>query len=438
MKKPASIRVPTVGLISDSHVTTAGGLPVWYVRSKFAEGLVSTAIRPPASEVLATNLLRYFLEQLTNANPDFILFLGDASNSGCRDELEAAFAVLRDFRCKAHKPVFYVLGNHDILANGNEPKNRVRERICGCNDGPMTKFEVMKLVSDFNRESAQLPGISQYTDNFNSITPPASEAQARNCRRPGYFLAGYFQFTNGNPNAACEVLLTDTCDYSDVESQTIAGMTFYGARGSISWKSDAAQTAYFQQFTNGPALRIIASHYPTDEFKPWPLPWNKVAQAGKLCPVGKTTLWVSGHTHTPEPCWKHLTFTDRHASYGCLAINVGSTIDKAPQATVLRSARDTLQLAQVKVQLGGWTNGVFSRLQSPPRTYRPVACGETPLAPFGLDRSYRNGKWLACDTRTAVNNLRRFIEDELVADKTLDRLTLEAYLGLLAAKYEAK
>jgi predicted phosphodiesterase len=432
------MEVPTVGLISDSHVTTADGLPVWYVRSKFAEGLVSTAIRPPASEVLATNLLRYFLEQLMNANPEFILFLGDASNSGCRDELEAAFAVLRDFRCKTHKPVFYVLGNHDILANGNEPKNRVRERICGCNDAPMTKFEVMKLVSVFNRESARLPGISQYTDNFNSITPPANEAQARNCRRPGYFLAGYFQFTNGNPNAACEVLLTDTCDYSDVESPTIAGMTFYGARGSISWKSDAAQTAYFQQFTNGPALRIIASHYPTDEFKPWPLRQNKVAQAGKLCPVGKTNLWVSGHTHKPKPCWKHLAFTDSHASYGCLAINVGSTIDKEPQATVLHGEGDTLQLTQVKVQLGAWTNGVFSRLQSPPQTYTPVAGGKTLLAPFGLDRSYRNGKWLACDTRTAVHNLQRFIEAELDADNTLDRLTLEAYLGWLAAKYEAK
>jgi hypothetical protein len=123
---------PIIGVAADSQITTTQGGYLAGLRDKAADRWVETAIRPLALELLAAPVLDYFLCRLTNV--DVILYLGDAANSGCEDELRQLFEVLerrRTNNCLGWVPVFYVIGNHDYLGLGTTPDPSTRQTVCG-------------------------------------------------------------------------------------------------------------------------------------------------------------------------------------------------------------------------------------------------------------------------------------------------------------------
>jgi 3',5'-cyclic AMP phosphodiesterase CpdA len=103
-----------IGLLADSQITSPDSTPDCPYRSRSLDRLSERAIRPPALEHLAAEMLRIALRQFP-PDLDVILYLGDGANSGGENEIEALFAALEDHRRKSQIPIFMVIGNHDYL-----------------------------------------------------------------------------------------------------------------------------------------------------------------------------------------------------------------------------------------------------------------------------------------------------------------------------------
>jgi hypothetical protein len=118
--RPASALPIRIGLLADSQITSADSTPDCLYRSRSMDKRIGCAIRPPALEHLAPEMLQIALSQFPS-NTDVILYLGDGANSGGENELDALFTVLGDHRTKSQIPIFMVIGNHDYLGAGSTP-----------------------------------------------------------------------------------------------------------------------------------------------------------------------------------------------------------------------------------------------------------------------------------------------------------------------------
>ncbi len=271
-----------IGLLSDSQITSPNSTPECVYRNKDADKDLEVAIRPPALEHLTAEVLKIALDKLSEEDDegkkvDVILYLGDGANSGGEDEIERLFEVLMEHRDKTKIPMFMVIGNHDYLGAGNTPNqaerllllNRltVEEKPPVRYNRPLSKYEVLQKISDFNRDPDYLSPETkyEYIDNRDSLDESLDH-------RTGLYLAGHLVYSsNGEDNV--EIFLADTSDYQSLRFKPeLLKLAFYGGYGSISSKdkSDKKRPSqidcYFERewALRSPDFRFVASHYHPD------------------------------------------------------------------------------------------------------------------------------------------------------------------------------
>jgi predicted MPP superfamily phosphohydrolase len=357
-----------IGLMADSQITSRNGFSDFHYRSKMADALVDVSIRPPALECcLATEMLQTALDKLTRdteggrTGVDVILYLGDAANSGGTDEIETVLRILSQCRQQTGIPIFIIIGNHDYLGAGNIVTPGIRFAILnqiGHPDNPaLTKYEVLKKFSDFNRGNQNLPAAArfQYIDNAEAL-----EQNKNLDHRTGLYLSGAVMYREEGKDPV-DIFLLDSSDYKDCPDWSeVIKLGFYGIIGSVSFKDEpgyVSQTSYLKTIaqSSSPKFRFLASHYPKDHLdritfaKPGQVPlnitnlaWGVTESAFNIPTFAKTlnqnlepllisgerNYWICGHTHVGK-----MLRPERYIIGGLTAekyfraINVGSTTD---------------------------------------------------------------------------------------------------------------
>jgi hypothetical protein len=266
-----------IGLLADTQLTSHNGFSNYNYRSKLADRMVNVGIRPPALECfLAEEMLNIALSKLTQDDEggkngvDVIIFLGDGVNSGGTDEIETFFSVLEKHRDVKGIPIFVLIGNHDYLGCGNIVTPGTRFALLNRDGRPsnpaLSKYQVLKKISEFNHASNNLPTNKKfkYIDNYEAL-----ERNMELDHNKGLYLSGLLSYTEQGKNSV-EVFLLDTSDYKDAPDwSSLAKWGFYGVIGSLSFKDEPgvlSQTSYFKNVarSSSPDFRFLASHYPKD------------------------------------------------------------------------------------------------------------------------------------------------------------------------------
>ena len=380
-----------IGLLADSQITSPHGTPGCLYRNVSLDRRIECAIRPPALEHLAADMLAIALRQLP-ADTDLILYLGDGANSGGQDEIDRLFEVLADYRAERGIPIFMVIGNHDYLGAGNTPNLMERFLIVnhldpteepplsGPYNRPLSKYEVLKRISEFNYQSSALPAAEalRYHDNMGLLDPDADHTH-------GLYLAGNLTYAQaGAPTV--EIFLADTSDYADtwfkpevrIWDPFVPGWDIYGMQGSISsrdrmtesgWKL-VSQITYLKEHAapTPPDFRFVASHYHPDNLdrKRGDIPeswrfelanllhgtWEQICtvcfrhrytnqQLDQWLSDSLGNYWLSGHTHRstmmhPAQGKVHVGgVLELLANVSFRSVNVGSTTDYRAHVAVI-------------------------------------------------------------------------------------------------------
>ncbi len=380
-KQKQNVHFPIkIGLLADTQLTSHNGFFNFSQRSKSADRMADVAIRPPALECfLAEEMLNIALKKLTQDaegekdGVDVIIYLGDGANSGGTDEIETFFSVLEKHRDATSIPIFVLIGNHDYLGCGNIVTPGTRFALLNRDGRPsnpaLSKYQVLKKISEFNRASNNLPTNKrfQYIDNYDTV-----ERNKKLDHDTGLYLGGLLSYSEEGKNSV-EVFLLDTSDYKDAPDwSSLAKWGFYGAIGSLSFKDEPgvlSQTSYFKNVarSSSPDFRFLASHYPKDHLdritfsKPGDVPldvtnvaWEVTEGAFSFATFSKTlnrnledllskkkrNYWLSGHTHapaTPRPSKivvGGLLILGEKYFHG---INTGSTTDYRAHVVVVES-----------------------------------------------------------------------------------------------------
>jgi hypothetical protein len=369
-----------IGLLADTQLTSHNGFSNFSQRSKFADRMVDVAIRPPALECfLAEEMLGIALKKLTQdaegekKGVDVIMYLGDGMNSGGTDEMEIFFSVLKKYRDVTGIPIFVLIGNHDYLGCGNIVTPGTRFALLNRDDRPrnpaLSKYQVLKKISEFNRANNNLPTNKRfrYIDNHDTV-----ERNKELDHNKGLYLSGLLSYSEEGKNSV-EVFLLDTSDYKDAPDwSSIVKWGFYGAIGSLSFKDEPgvlSQTSYFKNVcsSSSPDFRFLASHYPKDHLdritlnKPGDVPlditnvaWEVTEGVFSFATFSKSlnrnleglllkkkrNYWLSGHTHVPATLRPSkivvggLLILDEKYFHG---INTGSTTDYRAHVVIVES-----------------------------------------------------------------------------------------------------
>ncbi len=367
-----------VGLLADTQLTSHNGFSNYNYRSKRADRMVDVAIRPPALECLLTEeMLNIALKKLTQDaqgekdGVDVIIYLGDGVNSGGTDEIETFFSVLEKHRAATGIPIFVIIGNHEYLGCGNIVTPGTRYALLNRDGRPsnpaLSKYQVLKKISEFNHASNNLPTNKkfEYIDNYEAV-----EQDKELDHNTGLYLSGLLSYSEEG-KASVEVFLLDSSDYKDAPDwSSLADWGFYGVIGSLSFKDDSrvlSQTSYFKHVagSSSPDFRFLASHYPKDHLdritlaKPGDVPFDvtnvawEITEGAFSFPTFSETLnqnledllspkkrnyWLSGHTHvptTPQPSTIVVGGLLRDKYYR--GINTGSTTDYRAHVVIVES-----------------------------------------------------------------------------------------------------
>jgi UDP-2,3-diacylglucosamine pyrophosphatase LpxH len=366
-----------IGFAADSQLQTRSNYnSVFGYRDRLAEFVVKTAIRPPALDWAARSMLRESLERLRLQKVQAIFYLGDGANNGCYDEFALGFqdgvtpdlnsagvlALLDEFRRQSGIPVFFTLGNHDLLAAGSTAQIIKGAKLCEGVVSPnysISKLMAMKLVDTFNAGNSQIAKGWTYRSNWNELA--ARQACGENAdiqhRRGGCYLAATVDHASDEGTA--QFLLLDTNDWVDVTPSRYLGLEQEGIRGAMSFQDDAAkgilsQTSWFDRNASQPVdLRVGLSHYDVAGLtKRLPLVGkasSKTQMYMKLFtndaatrePIQTSAYVVTGHTHVREAEGKLFLFKTKCGNFSCAQtdrfrireLNVGSTTDYSNYAT---------------------------------------------------------------------------------------------------------
>jgi hypothetical protein len=201
---PVTGELTRIGIAADSQIQTRSNYAlVRGYRGKLEDWAIPVSIRPPALDWAARSLLRSNLERQKEAGAKAIFYLGDGANNGCFDEFAQGFdpvsgkvtgepneigilALLAQFRTEKHIPVFFVIGNHDILGAGSTSKEQNRIDFCADVTGHqsnhyLSKYDVITLTDQFNRMNAQIAPEWVYSSSF--WTTESLAADEANIRR---------------------------------------------------------------------------------------------------------------------------------------------------------------------------------------------------------------------------------------------------------------
>ena len=340
--RPKSALPIKIGLLGDTQITSPDSTPKCSYRNKSLDKRIECAIRPPALEHLAGEMLQVALDQFPS-DIDVILYLGDGANSGGENEIDALFDVLSNHRAESKIPIFMVIGNHDYLGAGNttDPLSRflllnhlqpaVVPPLPATPNRFLTKYEVLTRISEFNHASNDLPTntLFRYSDNGDVLDPNLDHAS-------GLYLAGRL-VSPREGDTTVEIFLADTSDYADTSFKPelalwdafIPQWDFYGMQGSVSTRDRGnapSQIAYLRDsaVVPPPEFRFVASHYPPDNLDrkrngiptSWDVElmslvhgvWETVESAIFGQPYasqylqqwridGRANYWLSAHTH---------------------------------------------------------------------------------------------------------------------------------------------
>jgi predicted phosphodiesterase len=409
-----------IGLLADTQVTSKVATSGYLFRSPIADLIENVAIRTVAQEHLSAEHLGYMLADVAKQGPDLLLYLGDGANSGCRDEVDSFLKVLSDGRESLHLPTFVVVGNHDYLATGNQADRS--QRLLACNDRDyLTKAQIVRAFADFNRQSWELLRAKnalwkafQTSEEQPAVRSACLDSPENRQDEAKCFYAGVLKFSDGETSG--EIILTDTSDYFGIrvqpriaESKELEGK---GLRGSISWGSADSQVAWLganlSRDVAPTRLRIVASHYPTKD-----LGWTKAiaGRAGDLLLEDGTNVWLSGHTHEPNPdavprSWVR-TLGTRSVLYQ--EVNVGSTTDYLPHGAVVDIGSSGAKRQAVRSMSAEDVAACRLEIDALNLTERygsPVAGCREPRVLLGLTTHYRNEGYRE---EVARENIARFL-----------------------------
>lgn len=456
---PAGLKI---GLLSDSHLQTDKSLGhVAMMKGKLSDSVVDVSIRPAALDHYAEYLLRYHLGELTARHKvEMILYLGDGANNGCADEIKKVLSILGSYREEYKTPVFYIIGNHDYLGAGNTNLYSDRKKLCddkvrNINNNeynkPLTKFEVMRALSEFNAANSKYSTALQYADNFDPeghktaciVNKPPVQTELNifgvESRDGGYetqhvkkgcYLSGRVIIKD----KGIEILLADSSDYSgNGDKLNVLHKEYFGAYGWVS-TGDAAQTAaddksqigWFAKTkddNNKPKIRIIATHYDkaSGGIGGRDLINNNFC---RLMDGGAKTYWLSAHTHTflPMAETKRVKCNDGKSTYKVSSLNIGSATDYPSHAVVLALDGEKAAVSTTSMP-DAICRAVFDRIDHQPESDSPrfeelnveSQHGE---AIFGMTRDYRKLLWSQDDTVNAYINQDRLV-DYLLKDDEL-------------------
>jgi predicted phosphodiesterase len=466
------------GVVADSQFNTLHSSYRTIYRKRPIDVLVDVAIRPPALDLTSHYLLRAILDKQVRAGAEVIFYLGDGANNGCQDELvgrrevdgiDGIFTVLRQARARYGVPIFYVLGNHDYLGAGNTSAlMSTRHALCNTSragrNAALSKFEVMRVVHEFNAESAAAADGWRYTDNWDAegLERACNGGERRAPRnqhmRPGCWLAGRVAHRRGR----AEYLLVDSNDYADAP----ASMFFAGRRGAVSfrrWGEAPAQVEWLRGAADaGAEVRVILSHYNLDTINASDGAGVAHARLSRLA-LPRRTLWLSGHTHNPtiQRLAHALKPGVRAGAVELPEVNVGSSTDWPAYALVAEAgvdpARRTAELfAQTQVfaispERCEATLAALDEVTAGSKFF-PFQRHTRGLGLFGLDflvdwtlarKEYRTRRWTRADDQHVRDNIRTWLDEH--APATTDdrcgwpgaaRLTAGACIGLYASLQE--
>lgn len=328
-------------------------------------------------------MLRQRLAQLEAAKVKAVFFLGDGANNGCYDEFERGFGddpdpasandegvlhLLDLFRSRTGIPVFFVMGNHDLLGAGSTSDEADGKKFCSDPNGrnwPLTKERVITLTDQFNRGNERFGGVGrwQYRSSYNaadiSAACRASPAQHRN---RGCYLAATADYIGGS--VPVQFLLLDTNDWADVTDSTFFKKMQEGIRGAMSFRDEdgarwPSQIRWFERNASQPStgFRLAVSHYDVASLrKALPILGRVSAKSGRFAdlfvgppdsagirqPLQHSAFVISGHTHVKQIDPKLFTFKLDCGKWRCQPtnqfqlreLNVGATTDFSSYATV--------------------------------------------------------------------------------------------------------
>lgn len=368
-----------IGFVADSQLQTRSNYNrIFGYRDNLADFFFKTAIRPPALDWAARAMLRENLEQLRAQKAQAIFYLGDGANNGCYDEFALGFrdgatpkpnsvgvlALLDEFRKRTGIPIFFTLGNHDMLFAGSTASILRAAKLCDPIASPnrkITKLEAMKLVDDFNKGNAALAGAWRYRSNWNetAIGRACAGSPEGEHRRAGCYLAATVDYLS--KDGAAQFLLLDTNDWVDVTPSVYAGLEQEGIRGAMSFRDDEStgllsQTGWFDRNASEQAsLRIALSHYDVAGLtKRVPLVGKASSKSQMYMnlftddnvevrkPIQDSAYVVTGHTHVRKIKGNQFQFKMDCGPIRCAPtnrfrireLNVGSTTDYSNYATI--------------------------------------------------------------------------------------------------------
>lgn len=426
-----------IGLIADSQITTGLNIETGN-RSKDSDKFANVALRTPAQEYLALEHLEYMLGDLNKQNVDVILYLGDGANSGCKSEVDDFFSALSKARKKFKTvPIFFVIGNHDYLATGNDDSLAVRKEMCvekknlhkvGSEKAFYSKEQVVALTVAFNKESYNKYNnkkiFNEYVDNFSDESTVSCSGDEQEQHLNACYYAAVLKYKAKGVSG--ELLLVDTSDYSNMSLlpntcliPTVCGnkpstKSFYGVRGAISWQENSQITWIKDQLkdSNENNIRIIASHYPSTDLY-WP--GGGAGKTGDLLKQqDEQNIWLSAHTHTANlnmvPHWRKYTEANIKVSR-VSEYNIGSTTDFFPHVGVLQDINSRSNIYPIPTinNLSAcyfMNEKYFDFGKGKFEVYKGVE-GDMAL---GITSYYRNEKWSFDDTVATRKNIDKFLE----------------------------
>lgn len=401
-----------IGLIADTQATTPEQTGYYLFRTLKADAVAKVAVRTAAQEHLALLHLELLLYDLMLTKPDVVLYLGDGANSGCKDELDNFFEVLKKTRAYWNIPIFFVIGNHDYLATGNQTGRKQRELACGSGGrGYDTKQEIVLRTAEFNRASwqsfAKEKGLfTSYDDSLDAMKADESGCNVveEDQDSHGCFYSAVFSYVRGDHSGT--FVLLDTSDYRDLKRlperrwfgpvanlRGLHGGVSYQAGGQNKW----IDTHLPSDIRSGQLF--VASHYPSTALSDYS------DRLGDLL-VGTRNIWLSGHTHESNPATgiRSRSFVNGHYK----EINVGSTTDHRAHAAIVKVVNDVAEKQPVRAMSDSdesvcriWISG----LRLTDEYHAPLTEKDDARIRLGLTRDYKHSRYKGSTAKLNINRL---------------------------------
>lgn len=472
-----------IGMLADTQKTTSmetfQNSEIRSFRNPIADKFANVSLRPPALEALSGYLLENLLEKLAIEQVDIILYLGDAANSGCKDELEEVFGQLRRVREQYMIPTYFVIGNHDYLGTGNQTLREQRQLLCDrvANDFSnlyVSKLELMYMTQVHNRASARMDAIFDLVDKLSPPAKPEGHAKCEDSHNFAYY-AGVLRPKDRASNSV-DILLADTSDYNNVWFRPVfkgVGCEFlagWGTKGSMSSdqiiklqrmsclpQPNCDLDEVWNQVGNpmfGIDYRIVASHYDPRSFNAiYPWHWSPSFvrdNLGFLLSDG-VNMWLGAHHHDKKPTLHNYPVgtTFRSGPSGAfVGLSVGSTTDYYPHAAIVEAS--TSENSQITTGVGYRTimlddeaelcDGIMDVLTDNASVFSPLQCQESHTTiddQIGVTRIYaERGCWNENVYTTLSSNLERALS--LFDTGSISQQRANLCLALRASKAEWK